>query len=416
MAEICCGLVSDGEASASGESSSRAARRRRMEIRRFKFVAGVMPPAGAKERGHKRPKGKTQDCENAIENCGSEEEKHLAKAEVGKSTADQLISVSPASFSLSGPYSVLVDPADCGELPKFGFSSVCGRRRDMEDALTISPSFCRRYNEAATELHYYGVYDGHGCSHVAMKCRERLHELVKEELESKDASTEWRSAMERSFSRMDEEVIAWNSCGSAATCRCELQSPECDTVGSTAVVAIVTPEKIVVANCGDSRAVLCRNGRPVPLSSDHKPDRPDELNRIQASGGRVIYWDGPRVLGVLAMSRAIGDNYLKPYVSCEPEVTITDRTAEDDYLILASDGLWDVVSNETACGLVRMSLRRKARNRSKSPPTPESEVPGGGGGEISDRACSDASTLLTKLALARRSTDNVSVIVVDLRS
>lgn len=96
-------------------------------------------------------------------------------------------------------------------------------------------------------------------------------------------------------------------------------------------------------------------------------------------------------------------------------MTITDRTAEDDYLILASDGLWDVVSNETACGLVRMSLRRKARNRSKCPPTPESEVPGGGGREISDKACSDASTLLTKLALARRSTDNVSVIVVDLR-
>lgn len=105
---------------------------------------------------------------------------------------------------------------------------------------------------------------------MATKCRERLHELVKEELESKDASTEWRSAMERSFSRMDDEVIAWNNCGLAATCRCELQSPECDTVGSTAVVAIITPDKIVVANCGDSRAVLCRNGRPVPLSSDHK--------------------------------------------------------------------------------------------------------------------------------------------------
>lgn len=105
---------------------------------------------------------------------------------------------------------------------------------------------------------------------MATKCGERLHELVKEELQSEEVSTEWKSAMERSFSRMDDEVIAWNNGGLGANCRCELQTPECDAVGSTAVVAIVTPDKIVVANCGDSRAVLCRNGKPIPLSSDHK--------------------------------------------------------------------------------------------------------------------------------------------------
>lgn len=99
-----------------------------------------------------------------------------------------------------------------------------------------------------------------------------MHELVREELEDKDALTEsgWKNAMERSFSRMDKEVNARNLGASGANCRCELQTPECDAVGSTAVVAIVTPEKIVVANCGDSRAVLCRNGKAIPLSSDHK--------------------------------------------------------------------------------------------------------------------------------------------------
>ncbi|KAL2557505.1 putative protein phosphatase 2C 24 [Forsythia ovata] len=175
---------------------------------------------------------------------------------------------------------------------------------------------------------------------------------------------------------MDKEVIAWNEnvINISAKCRCELQTPECDAVGSTAVIGIVTPEKIIIANCGDSRAVLCRNGKAVPLSIDHKPDRPDELNRIQAAGGRIIYWDGPRVLGVLAMSRAIGDNYLKPYVSCEPE--------------------------------------GKAVATSESP---QLENNGGGSGENSDKACTDASMLLTKLALARRSSDNVSVVVIDLR-
>ncbi|KAL2541615.1 Protein phosphatase 2C 3 [Abeliophyllum distichum] len=199
----------------------------------------------------------------------------------------------------------------------------------------------------------------------------------------------------------------------SATCRCELQTPQCDAVGSTAVVAVVAPDKIIVSNCGDSRAVLCRNGVAIPLSTDHKPDRPDELNRIQEAGGRVIFWDGPRVLGVLAMSRAIGDNYLKPYVISEPEVTITDRTVEDECLILASDGLWDVVSNETACGVARMCLQ--SRKPPSPPRSPASDTTVTAGEESSDKACSDASILLTKLALARHSTDNVSVAVIDLR-
>lgn len=99
-----------------------------------------------------------------------------------------------------------------------------------------------------------------------MRCRERLHELVREEFE---ADADWEKSMARSFTRMDMEVVALNADG-AAKCRCELQRPDCDAVGSTAVVSVLTPEKIIVANCGDSRAVLCRNGKAIALSSDHK--------------------------------------------------------------------------------------------------------------------------------------------------
>lgn len=107
-----------------------------------------------------------------------------------------------------------------------------------------------------------------------------------------------------------------------------------------------------------------------------------------------------------------GDNYLKPYVSCEPEVTITDRTSEDDFMILASDGLWDVVSNETACGLAKMCLKGNGPSAEmKSPPMNDASEY-----ENCDRACLDASLLLTKLALARRTMDNVSVVVIDLRN
>ena len=81
---------------------------------------------------------------------------------------------------------------------------------------------------------------------------------------------EWREVMERSFCRMDEAVARGWDRPRNASCRCKMQTPRSEHVGSTAVVTVVGPNRIVVANCGDSRAVLCRNGVPIPLSSDHK--------------------------------------------------------------------------------------------------------------------------------------------------
>jgi protein phosphatase 2C len=308
---------------------------------------------------------------------------------------------------------------EAGELlvaRKHGAASVAGRRREMEDAVSVREAFVapsaaaaaaegegRRNAGGSGRCDFYGVFDGHGCSHVAEACRDRMHELLAEELSSDGAEPReerepeaWTAAMERCFARMDAEVTSSGGRAAAAasdSCRCDAH--KCDHVGSTAVVAVVEERRVVVAHCGDSRAVLCRGGGgagPVALSSDHKPDRPDEQERIESAGGRVIFWEGARVLGVLAMSRAIGDGYLKPYVSAVPEVTVTDLADDDECLILASDGLWDVVSNEAACEVARACLRRGR-----------------------EKWCAEAAALLTKLALARRSADNVSVVVVDLR-
>ncbi|XP_073123432.1 protein phosphatase 2C 37-like [Henckelia pumila] len=387
MAGMCCGVnMGETETAAPVDPSSKSARKRRMEIHQFNFVPSdstVAPPLGMKR----------QKIEVVVEE---------------KPKGNELARVPDGGEKKTSAPSVVLSP----EFPKFGMTSVCGRRRDMEDCVAIHPSFFLRDVDLPSGFHFFGVYDGHGCSHVSTKCKERMHEIVRDEAES-GGMVAWERTMSRSFLKMDKEVKDWCGAGAAgastSTCRCELRTPQCEAVGSTAVVAVLTPDKIVVSNCGDSRAVLCRNGVAIPLSTDHKPDRPDELSRIQESGGRVIFWDGPRVFGVLAMSRAIGDSYLKPYVISEPEVTVTERTAEDECLILASDGLWDVVSNETACGVARMCLQ------SRKPPSPGNDVTVTAAGESSDKACSDASILLTKLALARRSQDNVSVVVVDLR-
>ncbi|KAL3035152.1 hypothetical protein AAZX31_02G234500 [Glycine max] len=395
MAGICCGVVGEsGETSSSSiEPTSRPSARRSLDLLPLRYIAAdVSVPAP--ENSRKRQKldrcvSSARECENAVQSSKSK----VAKAVRNRSSKIlTLDSTSPTVYE--------------GCL-RYGVTSVCGRRRDMEDAVSVRPSFCQENlsQDDKKEFHFFAVFDGHGCSHVATMCKERLHEIVKEEIHKAKENLEWESTMKKCFARMDEEVLRWSQNNETPNCRCELQTPHCDAVGSTAVVAVVTPEKIIVANCGDSRAVLCRNKVAVPLSDDHKqPDRPDELLRIQAAGGRVIYWDRPRVLGVLAMSRAIGDNYLKPYVISEPEVTVTERSDKDECLILGSDGLWDTVQNDTACKVVRMCLN------AQKPASPVKEM----AVDCSDKSCSDASILLTKLALVRQSSDNVSVVVVDL--
>ncbi|MCD9645209.1 hypothetical protein HAX54_033946 [Datura stramonium] len=406
------------------EPSTEAARRRRMEIHQFRFVASDMAVAPTRENGRKRQKlEKTVSVKSYdIKEKRSKLERIVSlplslpcrsEIEMGEKTTTENKETETNALNLSESASISsnVERQGVSECPKFGMTSVCGRRRDMEDTVSIYPSFLQEKHE---KLHFFGLYDGHGCSHAAMKCKDRMHEIVKNEVETA-GEARWKELMRRSFTKMDKEVVEYSkgAGGSqSADCRCELQTPQCDAVGSTAVVAVVTPNRIIVSNCGDSRAVLCRNGVAIPLSTDHKPDRPDELTRIEEAGGRVIYWDGPRVLGVLAMSRAIGDNYLKPYVTSDPEVTITERTVEDECLILASDGLWDVVSNETACGVARMCLRSGTPGSSASA---NDVTPTAAGQRSSDQACTDASILLTRLALARHSSDNVSVVVVDLK-
>nr|XP_051197218.1 probable protein phosphatase 2C 68 [Lolium perenne] len=168
----------------------------------------------------------------------------------------------------------------------------------MEDAVSVREALAAPAPQAAEDKEsaqprdFYGVFDGHGCLHVADACRDRMHELVAADLTTSVDPSPWAAAMERSFARMDAEVTTFAAARGATarpSCRCEAN--KCDHLGSTAVVAVVDAHQIVIPNCGDSRAVLCRDGgKPVALSSDHKPDRPDELARIDAAYFEV--WNG----------------------------------------------------------------------------------------------------------------------------
>ncbi len=132
--------------------------------------------------------------------------------------------------------------------------------------------------------------------------------------------------------------------------------------GAAALVAVLRDGRLTVANAGDCRAVLCRGGAAVELSTDHKPTLEAERARIAAAGGFVA--DG-RVNGSLALSRALGDHQFKANpalppsqqaVTCVPEVRFLDLRPGDEFLLLACDGIWDVMSSQAAVDFVRPRL------------------------------------------------------------
>lgn len=140
-----------------------------------------------------------------------------------------------------------------------------------------------------------------------------------------------------------------------------------DKSGSTAVCALISSTHVFLANCGDSRAVISRNGAPncvayLISTYDHKPINPVEKERIQKAGGSVMI---QRVNGSLAVSRALGDFEYKQVegmgpceqlVSPEPEITVHERTECDEFLVLACDGVWDVMNNDDLCDFIRHML------------------------------------------------------------
>jgi protein phosphatase 1L len=160
--------------------------------------------------------------------------------------------------------------------------------------------------------------------------------------------------------------------------------------GTTAVCAVIqkgtAEDTLTIAHVGDSRGVLCRAGYAVAVTEDHKPDLESEKKRIEALGGFVSFIGCWRAMGILAMSRAIGDLFLKPYVSAEPDVTSMPLKDDAEFLVIASDGVFDVFDNDQVVQIVR------------SAENPE-----------------QAAQLLTNSAFAAGSLDNITAVVIALR-
>ncbi|KAK3737911.1 hypothetical protein RRG08_028536 [Elysia crispata] len=248
-----------------------------------------------------------------------------------------------------------------GNRLRYGLCSMQGWRVEMEDAHTAVVSIP---HHLLKDWSFFAVFDGHAGARVSAVCAEELLEQItqNEDFRGKPDitdGTEIQPSVEDVFAGIKKGFLSLDEKMRALP---EVVSGE-DKSGSTAVCSIVSPKHIFFANCGDSRAVLCRNGKCAFATTDHKPVNPIEKDRIQKAGGSVMI---QRVNGSLAVSRALGDFEYKnvegkgpceQLVSPEPEIFVEDRNPEDQFLVLACDGIWDVMSNNELCEFIEHRMR-----------------------------------------------------------
>jgi len=284
-----------------------------------------------------------------------------------------------------------------GSTPEFKWvmASMQGWRAEMEDAHICRPMV---YGPGKQKYHFFGVFDGHGGKLCAKESAKHLLPRILRNHHSdggEDASLEAKKiskAMQKTFPEFDRDHLQNLSAVATHT----------DCSGTTAITAFVLPGHIVVANCGDSRCVLGKSGgtsnnsavKAIPMSFDHKPKNPQERRRIEEAGGHV---SSDRVDGDLAVSRALGDfsykdpkrNASKQKVSPCPDIKIQPRSPDHDkFLILACDGIWDVMTNQEVVTFVASEQEKGWVDAAKI-----------------------AESLLDK-CLAKGSKDNMSVVIV----
>lgn len=231
---------------------------------------------------------------------------------------------------------------------RYGLSAMQGWKTEMEDAYVCNTKFPLK------NWGFFGVFDGHSGPRVAQYCSQHLLNSVLESIVPDSymgVSTEAvKKGISRGFLKLDGDL--------------ENHPQWASSSGTTAIVAMVSPDNIIWANCGDSRGLLCRNGKVVFATEDHKPFCEAERRRIERAGGTVV---GQRINGFLAVSRALGDLDYKretwlpateQVVSPEPDITVLKRElSNDEFILLASDGIFDVMSNEEVVTYIHHHLK-----------------------------------------------------------
>lgn len=247
-------------------------------------------------------------------------------------------------------------------------------RKHMEDECVAIPKFKAFHGDPAKSC-FFGVYDGHGGSFCSRYAAKNLHSRLSAIIAGK--------AIHKM--RESESLCSLNALTSSGSTAC---SEDCDVLsvedidqcyteafaaidqelgkydesascGSTAVTCLIRKlngrTTFHIANLGDSRAILCTNGTTTRLSIDHKATNEDEAKRIRARNGIIL---NKRVGGVVAVTRAFGQTDEKEFITADPHTYSGEVVDNNSFLLLASDGVTDVFSDEEATQFIAERLAR----------------------------------------------------------
>ncbi|KAI9716265.1 MAG: hypothetical protein M1812_005490 [Candelaria pacifica] len=289
-------------------------------------------------------------------------------------------------------YNFLSTPAPLLSLDAFSNS---GASIEQPSATESDHSVATSSKVVETDNGYFAIFDGHAGTFAADWCGKKLHIILEEHIR-KSPNAPIPELLDQTFTDVDQQLeklpLKNSGCTAVvAVLRWEDRIPNSQSAtGSTAIApataaavkaasdiapnppypsendslrSVAAPAQarlqenasrqrvLYTANVGDARIVLCRNGKALRLSYDHKGSDDNEGKRVANAGGLIL---NNRVNGVLAVTRALGDAYMKDLVTGHPYTTETVIQPDiDEFLILACDGLWDVCSDQEAVDLVR---------------------------------------------------------------
>jgi protein phosphatase 1G len=250
---------------------------------------------------------------------------------------------------------------------KYAVCSMQGWRRTMEDSHLVALDLGTN-----KDTHIFGVFDGHGGIEVAEYVKNHFVEIFINN--SKYLKGDIKSALKETFLTLDNNlqsieamkelthsheifVKTYNLNDNENINNNDIENSDyidniAYNIGCTCNILVIYKNILYFANAGDSRSVLLKNkGEVNSMSIDHKPELPNEFNRIKKAGGRII--EG-RVNGLLNLSRSIGDFQFKnrkdlkqeeQIVTCNPDILFENRSKNDDFVIMGCDGIWECISN-----------------------------------------------------------------------
>jgi serine/threonine protein phosphatase PrpC len=216
-----------------------------------------------------------------------------------------------------------------------------GRRPQNEDRhTTIINLNGKTINKNLAPVNLFAVYDGHGGKHISRFLEKHLPGYFVDKRVSYPLKKKYVNSVYNSI----QDILRTTYRSMALSC------------GSTCLIAVqfklADNDYINILNTGDSRCVLSSDGIAMPLTKDHKPNWPDEMHRIKQAGGEIVFDGFDFRIKDLSVSRAFGDIDAEPYVINKPEIFLRKLSKKDKFMILACDGVWDILSNQDVVNIV----------------------------------------------------------------